>query len=59
MNATITEKPGQRPRVLTEVIAVRIEPALYDRIEAAAVAEGRTLSGWMRQMAIEKLEKRR
>lgn len=57
MNDDAIEKLA-RPRILTNHIAVRVEPALYDRIEAAAIAEGRTLSGWMRQMAIEKLEKR-
>ncbi len=45
-----------RPRVLTNVIAVRVEPALYDRIEAAAQREGRTLSGWVRRAALERLD---
>lgn len=58
MTDVTAEKPGQRARILTNVIAVRIEPALYNRIESAALAEGRTLSGWMRQMAIERLNGR-
>lgn len=54
MTALTDEKA--RARMLTNVIAVRLEPALYERVDAAAAADKRTLSGWVRKLIMERLD---
>jgi hypothetical protein len=39
------------------VIAVRLPPEIYARIEAAAKVEGRSLSNFVRQILVEKVQR--
>jgi predicted transcriptional regulator len=44
-----------KPRVKTEVIAVRIEPELKERAEELAAMERRTMSSWLEVLIAEKV----
>lgn len=48
--------PGRR---LKRIMGVRVEPELYDWVEAAAAREGRTVSGWVRRLLLEQMGEQR
>jgi hypothetical protein len=53
----ISPSPDAPARRLTRCVGLRLEPELYDRVELAAEQDGRSVSGYVRRVLLEKLEK--
>lgn len=54
-DAATTISPTCPKPALTELVATRVTRADYLRIEAIALADGRSIAGWVRKLLIERL----